>query len=545
MKDGLPEQGINSVIQDSRGFIWLATYSGLSKFDGYRFTTYRNNPASTNSLRSNFVNSLVEDKKGRLWIGHSNGLDLFDLRTEKFYFHWPDSGDRQDVSGVGLRQRRDGKIWICTPKGVFVADPETLSVAKFPQLSNPTRDIAETKNGSVVSVSWQLGVFYVDAKTGKTTQYTHDPRNPKSVADPSSLSVMIDHLDRIWVGTKTGLELFNPHEKSFTHYPTKSDVINIQEDPTGEIWLACVDGLYLFNPETGEMDKLTDDISGNGINRDRQGVVWAATFQGLRQLNPKYKKFNIYRQFGPYIGHIAEDRNHQLWINACRDRQCGIFNVKFNSPTEPVYQGNFREHRARVRSLFLDNKGNVWLASPSMLEKYDAASQTFRVFDIQRTSPELLPIAAFVDSNDIIWTGAWNGLGKFDPVNARIEWLPSFPLCTVYSFLEDSSQNLWVASTAGLIRYNLRTAKLDVFNNQSNDPQSLSSSTVYHLMMDNDKNIWVGTGGGLNKMIKGTENGVPRFLNWRATQSGLPNDDVYCIVDGGDGTLTMTSFGCV
>ena len=92
MKDGLPDQLVNSVIQDSHGFIWVATYSGLSKFDGMRFTTYRNNPSSTNSLRSNQVSSVLEDKMGRIWIGHPQGLDLFDPRTERFYFHWPDTG---------------------------------------------------------------------------------------------------------------------------------------------------------------------------------------------------------------------------------------------------------------------------------------------------------------------------------------------------------------------------------------------------------------------------------------------------------------------
>lgn len=540
MRDGLPEQGINSVIQDSRGFIWLATYSGLSKFDGYSFTNYRNNPASSNSLRSNFVTSLVEDNKGRLWIGHSQGIDLFDPRTEKFYLHWPDSGDRQNVSGGGLRKRSDGKIWICTPQGVFVADPETLTVAKFPQISTPTSDIAQTKDGSVISVGWEFGVYYVDAKTGQTAQYTHDPRNPKSISDPYSLSVMVDHLDRIWVGTKTGLELFNPQEKSFTRYPTKREVIRIQEDATGEIWLGCGDGLYLFEPESGKMDKLTSDPHVAAMTRDKQGIVWASTFQGLRQLTSKHKKFNIYRQFGTYIGHIAKDRNNALWIMGCWDHESGMFVFKSSPSFEPVYHRNFPDHREWVRSLFLDMQGNVWLAAPWKLERYNSANQTFHVVDIERTPSQLFPIATFMDSNGVIWAGSWNGLGKYEPITGSVEWLPSFPVSTVYSILEDSSQNLWVGSSAGLTRYNLGTGKLDVFNNKSNDPHSLSSSTVYHLMMDSDRNIWVGTAGGLNKMIKGTENDVPRFLNWRTTQSALPNDDVYCIVDGGDGTLWMT-----
>ena len=139
-----------------------------------------------------------------------------------------------------------------------------------------------------------------------------------------------------------------------------------------------------------------------------------------------------------------------------------------------------------------------------------------------------------------IWFGGWAGITRFDPKTVTNKKLIAFAQSNVHSFLEDSSQNLWIGSTAGLTRYNLTTGKLDLFTNQRDDPQSLSNNIVYHVIMDSNKNIWVGTGGGLNKMIKGTENDVPRFLNWRTTQSGLPNDDVYCVVDGGDGTLWMT-----
>ena len=78
-----------------------------------------------------------------------------------------------------------------------------------------------------------------------------------------------------------------------------------------------------------------------------------------------------------------------------------------------------------------------------------------------------------------------------------------------------------------------------LFHHKSTDPQSLSNNIVNQVMMDSENNIWLATGGGLNKIIKGTENKIPKFLNWRTTQSGLPNDDVYCIVDGGDSTLWL------
>ena len=144
-----------------------------------------------------------------------------------------------------------------------------------------------------------------------------------------------------------------------------------------------------------------------------------------------------------------------------------------------------------------------------------------------------------MDSDGMVWLANSFGIYRFDPVTERNRFFP-IGGTSESSFLEDSSRNVWIGSMAGLARYNMDTGKTSTFKNIVNDPKSLSNNTVYHLMMDSEKNIWVGTGGGLNKMIKGTENSVPKFLNWRTAPSGLPNDDVYCIVEGGDGTLWMT-----
>ncbi|HMG88581.1 MAG TPA: hypothetical protein VK589_00935 [Chryseolinea sp.] len=98
------------VIQYRRGFLWLGIYS---KFDGYRFTIFRNNPASLNSLKSNLVLSILEEKYK---VGHAEGVDLFDPRTEEFKFHWP-TKTRGHLKLKNLRERNNGKI-----EGVNVAD---------------------------------------------------------------------------------------------------------------------------------------------------------------------------------------------------------------------------------------------------------------------------------------------------------------------------------------------------------------------------------------------------------------------------------------
>lgn len=75
---------VNAIYQDRKGFMWFGTKAGLNRYDGYRFTIFRNNPFDSTSLSNDYITTIFEDRRGRLWIGTSNGLNCFDPATEKF-----------------------------------------------------------------------------------------------------------------------------------------------------------------------------------------------------------------------------------------------------------------------------------------------------------------------------------------------------------------------------------------------------------------------------------------------------------------------------
>ncbi len=60
--DGLSQSDIQSILQDSRGFMWFGTWEGLNKYDGYTIKVFKNNPADQNSISNNFINSIAESK---------------------------------------------------------------------------------------------------------------------------------------------------------------------------------------------------------------------------------------------------------------------------------------------------------------------------------------------------------------------------------------------------------------------------------------------------------------------------------------------------
>src|SRR5690349_7080375 len=68
INNGLSQNNVMCILQDSRGFIWMGTRDGLNKYDGYKFTVYKNDKSDSSTISSNFITALTEDKNGSIWV---------------------------------------------------------------------------------------------------------------------------------------------------------------------------------------------------------------------------------------------------------------------------------------------------------------------------------------------------------------------------------------------------------------------------------------------------------------------------------------------
>ncbi|WPP52016.1 hybrid sensor histidine kinase/response regulator transcription factor [Catalinimonas niigatensis] len=571
MKDGLSNDFVTCLIQDNQGFLWIGTESGLNKFDGYHFTTYRENPLDDNSIYNDYITCLWEDQEQRLWIGTTTGLELFDLKSEKFLHPATDSlhpGKELNVAVKKIRERKDGKIWICTNQGIYLADPQTFSITRtyhFPKEvrrkssrranlnGNTFWDIAQASDGSLWAAS-EDGLVHIDTNTDQTIRYRYDPKNPHSLAEDMTWTVYIDRRDRIWVGTGHGLDLFNPDDQTFTHFlpqqlqsedslSHKLYVHAITERPNGNLWVGFSSGLYAFDPETGSFDLIRNHFIWS-MYEDRQETVWLTSANGLFQTMPQSRKFAVYRQFGEAkvssITSLAEDTAGNVWISGY-DLAKGDFSLFrfdpasrhfFPYPQEPMHPQSSLGNG--TKAMIGDNHGWLWAASRGKIDKFNIEQQTFSSITLP-----IDPKVMFKDSRGDVWLGEWGGVGKYDPKTETYKHLEAFPSASVHSLLEDKHENLWIGTTEGLVRYSLKTDQIDIFQHDHANLQSLSNNEVHHLMMDQNSTLWVGTAGGLNQMIPGTEK-YPKFKHWRTAQSDLPHDDIYYIIDGGDESLWIS-----
>ena len=188
-EQGLSQSRVDHMLQDRRGFIWIGTYNGLNRYDGYRFKTYKPDPNNANSLGGLLVSALFEDRSGILWIGTDQGLNRFDPATERFTHFRADPDNPDGLSGYPehITQDRDGMLWLATRNGLDRLDPAS----------------------------------------GRFTHYRNDPSDPHSLSSNDVRFVLEDRQGTLWVATAAGIDAFDRRTGRVLRYP------NSQQPPSG------------------------------------------------------------------------------------------------------------------------------------------------------------------------------------------------------------------------------------------------------------------------------------------------------------------------
>jgi len=123
ISDGLSQNNVMCLMEGSRGFMWFGTRDGLNKYDGYKFTVYKNDAKDSNSISNNFITGIVEDASGRsTWITtRGGGLNHYDKEKDRFIHYKNNPKDPNSISSdllSSLNRDSEGNLWICTEKGL-------------------------------------------------------------------------------------------------------------------------------------------------------------------------------------------------------------------------------------------------------------------------------------------------------------------------------------------------------------------------------------------------------------------------------------------
>ena len=518
--DGLPHNSICDIHQDARGYLWLCTWYGLSRYDGNGFVNYTMRPGDYSNLSHNRILSISEDKEGYLWVTtYDWHLYRFDVDEEKFVAV-PGDLEGFPVSSIKVDTflcSKDGDVWVAlSGTGLVKVRPDLTYETYFSgvPVGKDISHLFEDSNGNVYAVSdTGISVF----SRGSASLLARDP-DAFAFAERDGILYFAspDHLLTVDMETheqdKLNLTQYGAGEAT-TMSLTGNDMLYVgfRNNAVGYVDTSSAD-LTLYRTDMGRVRYLFPDP---------QGLLWIATERtGIWSFDHSRERFRHYEHpnnvMSYYVDTLAHVESHgdRLWIkmnnygfgyyDRCCDEIVPLSNVK-------TQEG----HRFMngVACYDIDESGVLWMSTVGRgLERVTVISPKVDVIvpptrsDDEKSSSEVR--AMLRDSKDNVWVATKSReLYMYSPDMSVCRRFPDRQIGdigVVYTIFEDRDGNIWLGTKGdGVVRMtpsgNDWICKR--FKADCHDRNSLSSNNVYSITQDKDGRIWIGTYGGALSML--------------------------------------------
>ena len=572
IEDGLSQSTVETIYQDSKGYIWIGTNDGLDRYNGYEFKHYKHDKYDKNSIANNYIVDIIEDKNGYIWVSTIGGLSRInpDKDEIKNYYSKEDSGNLSNSNLWQLLCTKDNRLIASTIDGLNVYDKNkdkfTRILYKEGELpSQYIYSLEEDINGHIW-VGTDNGLVELDKDLNIVKSYQD------AIEDSDVYNVYDDSKGNIWVCTlDNGLFKINLDDKSVENYKNNNSKISIPSnnvrdiisDSEGKLWIATDKGLCTFDYEREEFitynkksyqsNSLIDDEIFC-LLKDSSGLIWIGTYSGISRFNPNsnftHFKLDPYEDnsiSGNVIHGIYEDDDKTLWIGTNKSG-VNIINGEsikhLNKENSNIVSDLIEDITGFKNYIFIGTNEGL-----SVLVKNDKTAKNYTITNY--TTKDGLPSnkirSLFIDSKGYLWIGTNKGLAILDTNNNKIiditYILDEMGVSDKFirAVYEDSKGNYYIGCflEGGLIKINPNTKEYKIYKNIENDDSSISNNSIRYINEDLYGNILVGTSHGINILNLSTDK-----FNHYTEKDGLINNTIYGIlVDKNNGIWMSTNAG--
>ncbi len=542
---GLPQNSVFAIRQSHDGYLWIATYEGLARFDGIEFDIY--NTTNTPALRTSGIWEIFQDKKNRIWFGTNNG-GLTCLENGKFKTYTTDDGLPSNTI-TKMTEDKEGFLWIGTKNGlckwklgeniknyttadglaskeitalytakdgsIWIGSTRGLNVYQNGTFEDYGRNKILLFNRTITSIAEDLqGNFWLGSQAGlikwipSTKKYRYF-QEKDSIRDENITKLFCDKQGAMWIGTQSaGVARFLPKNEfnptkdtsetpKFEFFDKKNglsanSVTEIYEDHEGSLWIGLnrggmnrlKDGKFT---NFGVSEGLSDNVV-NCVYESSDGAIWAGTTSGGIT---RYKK-GVFQQIttkeglsSNYIRSIMEGENGDIWV--------AMYGAGINQITFDKNFGNIKVKHYTV------NEGLAGNVARSLTRRKKGG----------------------------FYIGTRTGLSIFDKgIFTNITTKQGLSDNSVTVLHEDKLGRLWIGTDGGGINCLLPDNRIKIYDMKA----GLANNLIFSFFEDEKGAMWVGTKGGLSHIKEG------KITNIYA-KDGLPHDAVHSITPDALGRL--------
>ena len=423
---------INALLFDEQGVLWAGAEAGLLRLDPGSNTPISQFPISNFQLP---IRSLQPDGETALWLGTAAGLYRFDKKSGQAQL----VGEPTEIAFVKKDSR--GRLLIGTLKGIEVLDAKTNTFRPFLKdetkggwfKSSRPQALLEDRNQTYWLGTFLDGIYHFNPSQKRFRLYRHEPGDPHSLSENSTIALFEDSRGYLWAGTDANLNLQNPADGRFSTFAAQPTgmVRSVFEDKDGVMWAGVPTGV--MRQERGkppvwlrydrkEAQPRCPGAAVKTIFQDKTGELWFGGGNGLFRHQPGS---GVFRQVAlsklkadsTMIYHLTEDLQSNLWVSTSSglvrlDKSRSDFRYFFHDPADPASLCDNNISSVAVAAA----DGQIWVASyDGGFEKYDPKTGTFRHFNRQHGLPDEKIWGIVEDGSGYLWLTHSRGLSRFDP----------------------------------------------------------------------------------------------------------------------------------
>lgn len=517
-QQGLPQGGILQIFQTREGYLWLATQTGLVRFDGVRFQQVEDIvPGAPTNL---WTRAASEDQRGNLWLG-SNESGLFRIGPGGVNQYTTAQGLPSNVIQC-LTPARDGAIWICTESGLarmeVSGDEPRIRAVPGAGIEN-VRATCEDSSGAL----W-VGGDGPRVAIHTNGQFTSRPL--KGLPASASVRALLCSGDSVWAGTTDGLIRIHGNDQRL--YDVKDGlgdnfIFSLAAGTSSTLWIGTRNGFSRMRDGNLESFRPQDGLSQStalSVFEDRESTLWVGTKRGLNQfVDGRGVPYTVSEGLpSNESGPVLEDRNNAIWAGTL-DR--GL--VRFDGQEFRTLTTRDGLASDTVYALSQDRDGSLWAGTENGLNQL-RDGRVIATYNVRRGLPSNIIRSLHQDRAGVLWVGTPKGLaslrnGHFEPA----EGAPNDP---VVALAEDRDGHIVLATERGVFA----GGPSGFHEIRSNGASVRPVNTLYQ---DNDGLLWMGLNGGGLRLLDGTT--ISSF----AARDGLYDGEIYGIVQDDQDRLWM------